>query len=104
MTEINAMAAPAPVPAISLDKGPVVVAGLAFALGAAAIAEAIDLRQAALFLIGGLLAVPDFRANAGDAVWTYLALLKAANHRGVVCKRSDQIAAMLQSEVVPWPT
>ena len=49
-------------------------------------------------LIGGLLAVPDFRANAGDAVWAYLALLKAANHRGVVCKRSDQIAAVLESD------
>ena len=47
-------------------------------------------------LIGGLLAVPDFRSNVGDAVWTYLALLKAANHRGVVCKRSDQIAGALK--------
>lgn len=49
-------------------------------------------------LIGGLLAVPDFRVNAGDAVWTYLALLKVANHRGVVCKRSDQIAATLSTD------
>jgi len=49
-------------------------------------------------LIGGLLAVPEFRSNAGDAVWTYLALLKAANHRGVVCKRSDQIAATLKTD------
>jgi len=49
-------------------------------------------------LIGGLLALPDFRTNVGDAVWTYLALLKAANHRGVVCKRSDQIAAILKTD------
>ena len=49
-------------------------------------------------LIGGLLAVPDFRKNAGEAVWTYLALLKTANHRGVVCKRSDQIAAVLKTD------
>ena len=47
-------------------------------------------------LIGGLLAVPEFRSNIGDAVWTYLALLKAANFTGVVSKRSDQIAAMLK--------
>lgn len=46
-------------------------------------------------LIGGLLAVPDYRANVAEAIWTYLALLKSANHRGVVCKRSDQIAATL---------
>ncbi len=46
-------------------------------------------------LIGGLLAVPEFRSNVGDAVWTYLALLKAANFNGVVSKRSDQIAAAL---------
>ena len=49
-------------------------------------------------LIGGLLAVPDFRGNVGDAVWTYLALLKAANYRGVVSKRSDQIAAALKTD------
>jgi hypothetical protein len=49
-------------------------------------------------LIGGLLAVPDFRSNVGDAVWTYLALLKAANHRGVVCKRSDQLAATMKTD------
>ncbi len=49
-------------------------------------------------LIGGLLAVPDFRKNAGEAVWSYLALLKAANHRGVVCRRSDQITDMLQTD------
>lgn len=49
-------------------------------------------------LIGGLLAVPDFRMNAGDAVWTYLALMKTANHRGVVCKRSDQIAAVVKTD------
>ena len=49
-------------------------------------------------LIGGLLTLPDFRVNVGDAVWTYLALLKVANHRGVVCKRSDQIAAAVKTD------
>lgn len=49
-------------------------------------------------LIGGLLAVPDVRAKVGDAVWTYIGLLKAANHRGVVCKRADQIAGALGLE------
>jgi hypothetical protein len=49
-------------------------------------------------LIGGLLAVPEFRTNVGDAVWTYLALLKAANFNGVVSRRSDQIAAALMTD------
>ena len=49
-------------------------------------------------LIGGLLAVPECRSTVGDAVWTYLALMKAANHRGLVCKRSDQIAATLNTD------
>ena len=49
-------------------------------------------------LIGGLLAVPEFRSNAGDAVWTYLALLKVANYSGVVSKRSDQVAAALKTD------
>lgn len=46
-------------------------------------------------LIGGLLAVPEFRSNVGDAVWTYLALIKAANFNGVVSKRSEQITPAL---------
>lgn len=46
-------------------------------------------------LIGGLLAVPEFRSNVGDAVWTYLALIKAANFNGVVSKRSEQITIPL---------
>ncbi len=46
-------------------------------------------------LIGGLLAVPEFRSNVGDAVWTYLALIKAANFNGVVSKRSEQITMPL---------
>jgi hypothetical protein len=49
-------------------------------------------------LIGGLLALPEFRRSTGDAVWTYLALLNSANHRGVVCKRSDQIASTLRTD------
>ena len=49
-------------------------------------------------LVGGLLAVPDFRRNVGDAVWTYLALLKTANFNGVVSKRSDQLAELLKTD------
>jgi hypothetical protein len=49
-------------------------------------------------LIGGLLALPEFRTTPGDSIWTYLALLNAANHRGVVCKRSDQIAVTLKTD------
>ena len=46
----------------------------------------------------GLLAVPDFRRNVGDAVWTYVALLKTANFSGVVSKRSDQLTALLKTD------
>jgi len=49
-------------------------------------------------VIGGVLTVPDFRVNVGDAVWTYLALLKVANSRGMVCQRTGQIAAMLKTD------
>lgn len=46
-------------------------------------------------LIGGLLAVPEFRSTVGETVWTYLALIKAANFNGVVSKRSEHITAAL---------
>ena len=49
-------------------------------------------------LVGGLLAVPEFRRNVGDAVWTYLAVLKTANFSGVVSKRSDQLAELLKTD------
>lgn len=47
-------------------------------------------------LIGGLLAVPEFRSNVGDAVWTYLALIRAANFNGVASRRSEQVTAALR--------
>ncbi|MDH6232024.1 putative membrane protein YedE/YeeE [Mesorhizobium soli] len=64
MTEINA-ALRAPAAPINLDKGPVVVAVLAFVLGALAIGEAISPRQALLFLIGGLLGMTLYHASFG---------------------------------------
>jgi uncharacterized protein len=64
MTEINA-ALRAPAAPINLDKGPVVVAALAFVLGALAIGEVISPRQALLFLIGGLLGMTLYHASFG---------------------------------------
>lgn len=62
MTEINATA---PAPAVNLDKGPVVFVGLALILGALAIGQAIDTRQAVLFVIGGLLGLTLYHASFG---------------------------------------
>ncbi|WP_395450383.1 YeeE/YedE family protein [Aminobacter sp. UC22_36] len=64
MTEINATA-PAPVAGVNLDKGPVVFVGLALILGAVAIGQAIDARQAVLFVIGGLLGLTLYHASFG---------------------------------------
>ncbi|PSJ62985.1 YeeE/YedE family protein [Pseudaminobacter soli (ex Li et al. 2025)] len=64
MTEINA-ALRAPAARFNLDKGPVVVAVLAFVLGALALGEAISPRQALLFLIGGLLGMTLYHASFG---------------------------------------
>ncbi|GAA4119051.1 YeeE/YedE family protein [Aminobacter aganoensis] len=64
MTQIN-LATPAPAAPVNLDKGPVIFVGLAFVLGALAIGEAISLRQAVLFLIGGLLGLTLYHASFG---------------------------------------
>lgn len=64
MTQIN-LATPAPAAPANLDKGPVVFVALAFVLGALAISQAIDARQAILFLIGGLLGLTLYHASFG---------------------------------------
>ena len=85
MTHINATA-PAPAAGVNLDKGPVVFVGLAFVLGALAIGQAIDLRQAVLFLIGGLLGLTLYHASFGfTGGW----------RRFVVEKRGNAIRAQM---------
>jgi len=85
MTEINATA-PAPVAGVNLDKGPVVFVGLALMLGALAIGQAIDTRQAALFVIGGLLGLTLYHASFGfTGGW----------RRFVVEKRGNAIRAQM---------
>ncbi|MBB6467344.1 hypothetical protein HNQ96_003223 [Aminobacter lissarensis] len=85
MTEINATA-PAPVAGVNLDKGPVVFVGLALILGALAIGEAIDARQAVLFVIGGLLGLTLYHASFGfTGGW----------RRFVVEKRGNAIRAQM---------
>ncbi|CAI2933430.1 YeeE/YedE family protein [Aminobacter sp. P9b] len=64
MTQIN-LATPAPSVPVNLDKGPVIFVGLALVLGALAIGEAISMRQALLFLIGGLLGLTLYHASFG---------------------------------------
>ncbi|MCA0279053.1 MAG: YeeE/YedE family protein [Proteobacteria bacterium] len=86
MTEINATA-PAPVAGVNLDKGPVVFVGLALILGALAIGQAIDMRQAVLFVIGGLLGLTLYHASFGfTGGW----------RRFVVEKRGNAIRAQMQ--------
>ncbi|ODT73857.1 MAG: hypothetical protein ABS76_38300 [Pelagibacterium sp. SCN 64-44] len=85
MTHINATA-PAPVAGVNLDKGPVVFVGLAFVLGALAIGQAIDARQAVLFLFGGLLGLTLYHASFGfTGGW----------RRFVVEKRGNAIRAQM---------
>ncbi|WP_269932472.1 YeeE/YedE family protein [Aminobacter sp. HY435] len=64
MTQLN-LTAPAPAAPVNLDKGPVIFVVLAFVLGALAIGQAIDSRQAVLFLIGGLLGLTLYHASFG---------------------------------------
>ena len=54
MTDL-AFERPAYLPPVNPDRAPVLVAGGVLAIGFLALAALIDLRQAALFLIGGLL-------------------------------------------------
>lgn len=85
MTEINATA-PTPVVGVNLDKGPVVFVGLALILGALAIGQAIDTRQAVLFAIGGLLGLTLYHASFGfTGGW----------RRFVVEKRGNAIRAQM---------
>ncbi len=85
MTEINATA-PASVAGVNLDKGPVVFVGLALILGALAIGQAIDTRQAVLFAIGGLLGLTLYHASFGfTGGW----------RRFVVEKRGNAIRAQM---------
>ena len=85
MTEINATV-PAPVAGVNLDKGPVVFVGLALMLGALAIGQAIDTRQAVLFVIGGLLGLTLYHASFGfTGGW----------RRFVVEKRGNAIRAQM---------
>ncbi|MBT1156699.1 YeeE/YedE family protein [Aminobacter anthyllidis] len=85
MTQISATA-PVPAVPVSLDKGPVVFVGLAFILGALAIGQAIDTRQAVLFVIGGLLGLALYHASFGfTGGW----------RRFVVEKRGNAIRAQM---------
>ena len=85
MTEINATAS-APVVGVNLDKGPVVFVGLAFILAALAVGQAIDMRQAVLFVIGGLLGLTLYHASFGfTGGW----------RRFVVEKRGNAIRAQM---------
>ncbi len=52
-------------PAIPFDRGPVWFASLALAIGTLAIWQLVDLRQAALFLIGSLLGLTLYHASFG---------------------------------------
>jgi uncharacterized membrane protein YedE/YeeE len=53
------------VPAPNVDRGPVLVAVLAFLAGAVLITDLVGLRQAALFLVGGLCGVALYHAAFG---------------------------------------
>ncbi len=64
MTDI---AAPAPTasPFAAIDRGPALVVGAAIVLGALAVGQAVDARQALLFLIGGLMGATLYHGSFG---------------------------------------
>jgi uncharacterized membrane protein YedE/YeeE len=67
-TNVTDLSASSPAPSLAwlkLDRGPVVVAVGMFVVGAAAIGQIVDLRQAVLFLIGGLLGATLYHASFG---------------------------------------
>jgi hypothetical protein len=66
MSEANASALPRPARfGVDMDNGPVLVTTAALFLGTIAIWQAVDLRQAALFLIGGGLGATLYHAAFG---------------------------------------
>lgn len=64
MTEL-ALARPNYLPAAAVDRVPALVAGGALAIGFLAIAAMVDLRQAALFIVGGLLGTALYHGSFG---------------------------------------
>ncbi len=64
MTDITA-AAPKYLPRVTIDGAPAKVAGAAFVVGFLAIAWLVDLRQAALFLVGGGLGMALYHGSFG---------------------------------------
>lgn len=65
MTDLSA---PSPAPSfawLKLDRGPVLVVLAMFVIGAAAITQIVDARQALLFVIGGLLGATLYHASFG---------------------------------------
>jgi uncharacterized membrane protein YedE/YeeE len=66
VTDISAAPLPATaLPWLKLDRGPVLVALLMFVIGAIAIGQIVDIRQAVLFGIGGLLGIVLYHASFG---------------------------------------
>ena len=61
----QAFKAPSYLPAVTIDRGPAMVAGAMLAAGFLAIASLVDLRQAALYLVGGLLGVALYHGSFG---------------------------------------
>jgi uncharacterized membrane protein YedE/YeeE len=65
VTDISA-SSPAPsFPWLKLDRGPTLVALAMFVIGTVAIGQIVDLRQAVLFLVGGLLGATLYHASFG---------------------------------------
>jgi uncharacterized membrane protein YedE/YeeE len=64
MTDVT-IGRPASLPAPMIDRAPALVAGGALLVGFLAITQLIDLRQAALFLVGGLLGAALYHGSFG---------------------------------------
>lgn len=64
MTDVS-IGRPASFPSVAVDRAPALVAGGALLVGFLAITQLIDLRQAALFLVGGLLGAALYHGSFG---------------------------------------
>ncbi len=80
MTDVSASSLPPTFTWPKLDRGPVLVVLAALVIGTAAISQIVDLRQAVLFLLGGLLGATLYHASFGfTGGWRRLVVEKRGN-------------------------
>src|SRR5262245_31912913 len=101
MTDIAAGSIRPPAPIFTLDRGPVAAAAGGLVLGAIVIAQLVDVRQAALFLIGGALGLTLSHASFGfTGGWRRL----VAERRGAAMRAQMLMIAVAALFFIPLLT